>query len=125
MTGATRQKVQLHLLDAQLRLQCECCHPDGPLSDSLHDTCLAYHLLQEHDELINVHDWYQSFSSICCPVKVSSAKKGKGAKSGGSAADPVIIQACFTRAATGLQIAGLLRMPKEGCPDFAQRLCLN
>ncbi|KAG0554630.1 hypothetical protein KC19_12G106600 [Ceratodon purpureus] len=125
MTGATRQKVQLDLLGAQLRLQCECCHPDGSLSNSMHDTCLAYHLTQEHNELINVHDWYQSFSSICCPVKVSSAKKGKGGKSEGSAGDPVIIQARFTRAATELQIAGLLRMPKKGRPDFAQRVCLN
>ncbi|KAG0564790.1 hypothetical protein KC19_8G140500 [Ceratodon purpureus] len=74
---------------------------------------------------INVHDWYQSLSSICCPVKVSSAKKGKGGKSEGTAGDPVIIQARFTRAATELQIAGLLRMPKKGRPDFAHRVCLN
>ncbi|KAG0554621.1 hypothetical protein KC19_12G105700 [Ceratodon purpureus] len=95
MTGATRQKVQLDLLGAQLRLQRECCHPHGPLSDSMHDPCVGYHLTQEHNELINVHDWYQSFSSICCPVKVSSAKKGKGGKSEGSAADPGIIQYQF------------------------------
>lgn len=42
MTGATRQKVQLDLLGAQLRLQCQCCHPDGSLSNSMHDTSLAY-----------------------------------------------------------------------------------
>lgn len=41
MTGATRQKVQLDLLGSQLRLQCDCCHSDGSLSNSMHDTSLA------------------------------------------------------------------------------------
>jgi hypothetical protein len=34
-----------------------------------------YHLSQEHGELINVHDWYQSFTAICCPPKASSDKQ--------------------------------------------------
>lgn len=126
MTGATRQKVQLDLLGSQLRLQCDCCHSDGSLSNSMHDTSLAFHLTQEHNELINVHDWYQSFSSVCCPAKAASGRgKGKKGKTDGSEVDAVTIQARFARAATELQIAGLLRMPKKGRPDFAQRICLS
>jgi hypothetical protein len=35
------------------------------------------------------------------------------------------LRARFTRATIELQLVGLLRMPKKGCPDFAQRVVLG
>lgn len=138
ITADTRQKVELDMLGSQLNLQCECCSPDGGLSGSMHDTCLVYHLSQEHGELINVHDWYQSFTAICCPPKASSDKqmskrkdRRKGKRGRVEAESPTVLvdsttlQARFTRATMELQLVGLLRMPKKGCPDFAQRVVLG
>lgn len=68
MTGATRQKVQLDLLGAQLRLQCQCCHSDGSLSNSMHDTSLAYvHSLEyQSSGYLHPSDWQW----LECHIKV-------------------------------------------------------
>lgn len=57
-----------------------------------------FHLSQEHSELINVHDWYQSFSSICCPITLSAKKKGGKRGKSEPSMDPATLQyPLFTR----------------------------
>ena len=51
-----------------------------------------FHLSQEHSELINVHDWYQSFSSICCPINLSAKKKGGKQGKPEPSMDPATLQ---------------------------------
>lgn len=51
-----------------------------------------FHLSQEHSELINVHDWYQSFSSICCPINLSAKKKGGKRGKPEPSMDPATLQ---------------------------------
>lgn len=62
----------------QYKKQCRMQILEGKMwQQQLIQTCESgrYHLSQEHGELINVHDWYQSFTAICCPPKASSDKQ--------------------------------------------------
>lgn len=139
LIGETRGKVHLDLLNSREILKCECC-PPHVLRPSLHDTTLAYTLSQEHGDLIQVHSWYRSFAAIFDPPKSAqegsedndpAKRKGRGRKKKRSRdsepllpTDNVSIEARFTRAATELQIVGLLQLPKKGQSDSVRRICL-
>ncbi|CAM6101126.1 unnamed protein product [Calypogeia fissa] len=137
LIGDTRRKVHMDLLNSREVLKCKCC-PSERLCPSLHDTTLAYALSQEHGDLIQVHTWYRSFAAILDPPisgqeeKGQAKGKGRGRKKKGSKevepvpppVENVSIDARFTRAATELQIVGLLQLPKKGQSDSVRRICL-
>ncbi|KAK1307271.1 hypothetical protein QJS10_CPA10g01313 [Acorus calamus] len=133
LIGDPRKMIQVDLVKSKNYLQCSCCRSGGVLLASMHDTSLMYSLAREHGDLINLHDWYQSFKAV---VSVSSAKnKRKMPKSPSKkkklAADlapdtsEATLQARFCRAVTELQITGLLRMPSKRRPDFVQRVAFG
>lgn len=132
LMGDTRKMVQNDLINFQSSLQCGCCRGLVGLSSSMHDTSLAYNLAQEHGDVINVHDWYESFGAIVSGtdlnkelvVKKSSEKKRK-AMAGPLQTDKASIQARFSKAITELQIVGLLRMPSKRRPDYIQRVAFG
>ncbi|KAA3457286.1 origin of replication complex subunit 3 isoform X1 [Gossypium australe] len=132
LIGDPRRRIQVDLLEFQKLLCCRCCtSSSNALLPSMHDTSIMYKLAQEHGDLINLHDWYQSFKSIVlCPNSKRKPrqsplpKKRKGIKEGESQSE-ASIQARFCRAVTELQITGLLRMPSKRRPDFAQRVAFG
>ncbi|PPD83241.1 hypothetical protein GOBAR_DD19831 [Gossypium barbadense] len=69
LIGDPRRGIQVDLLEFQKLLCCRCCtSSSNALLPSMHDTSIMYKLAQEHGDLINLHDWYQSFKSIVlCP----------------------------------------------------------
>ncbi|KAE8699199.1 hypothetical protein F3Y22_tig00110584pilonHSYRG00213 [Hibiscus syriacus] len=63
--GDPRRRIQVDHLEFQKLLCCSCCtQGSSGLLPSMHDTSIMYKLAQEHGDLINLHDWYQSFKSI-------------------------------------------------------------
>ncbi|KAK9271893.1 hypothetical protein L1049_002258 [Liquidambar formosana] len=100
---------------------------------SMHDTSIMYTLTQEHGDLINLHDWYQSFkSTILYPstkgkhkVKQSPLSKKRKNITESENMSEASIQARFCRAVTELQITGLLRMPSKRRPDYVQRVAFG
>uniref|UniRef100_A0A803MP86 Origin of replication complex subunit 3 n=2 Tax=Chenopodium quinoa TaxID=63459 RepID=A0A803MP86_CHEQI len=128
LLGDPRRRIQADLLELQKYLHCNCCSTRGSrLLPSLHDTSITYVLAQEHGDVINVHDWFQSFKAILVtpPTKArskskhsSTPKKKKDINNLGEAA----IQARFCKAVSELQVTGLLRMPTKRRPDFVQRV---
>ncbi|GMJ12229.1 origin recognition complex subunit 3 [Hibiscus trionum] len=133
LIGDPRRRIQVDLLEFQKLLCCSCCtRGSSGLLPSMHDTSIMYKLAQEHGDLINLHDWYQSFKSIIlCPSSSKKKsrqsplpKKRKGIKESENQSE-ASIQARFCRAVTELQITGLLRMPSKRRPDFAQRVAFG
>lgn len=132
LMGDTRKTVQNDLLNFQSSLQCGCCRGLVGLSSSMHDTSLAYNLAQEHGDVINVHDWYESFGAIVSGtdlnkeyVEKKSSEKKRKAMGGPPQTDKASIQARFSKAITELQIVGLLRMPSKRRPDYIQRIAFG
>ncbi|KAA8533443.1 hypothetical protein F0562_031123 [Nyssa sinensis] len=134
LIGDPRRTIQVDLLELHKFLKCCCCSKSGniPLS-SMHDTSILYMLAQEHGDLINLHDWYQSFKATMLhpSIKVKqrlklspSPKKRKDANESQNKSE-ASIQARFCRAATELQITGLLRMPSKRRPDYVQRVAFG
>ncbi|XP_057863535.1 origin of replication complex subunit 3 isoform X1 [Cryptomeria japonica] len=129
----TRRTVQNDLLNSQLSLQCSCCTGVAVLSPSMNETSLAYHLAQEHGDVINVHDWYQSFGAIAFIPDQSNGYRGSEASSqkrqramnGLPQADKASIQARFSKAITELQFVGLVRMPSKRRADYLQRIAFG
>ncbi|XP_042493525.1 origin of replication complex subunit 3 [Macadamia integrifolia] len=134
LIGDPRRKIQFNLLNSRNYLQCNCCNKSGSaLVPSMHDTSIMYTLAQEHGDLINLHDWYQSFKTIVLQpskkgkqkVKQSpSSKKGKFTNDSQDTSE-ASIQARFCRALTELQITGLFRMPSKRRRDFVQRVAFG
>ncbi|KAE8724867.1 Origin recognition complex subunit 3, putative isoform 2 [Hibiscus syriacus] len=148
LIGDPRRRIQVDLLEFQKLLCCSCCtQGSSGLLPSMHDTSIMYKLAQEHGDLINLHDWYQSFKSIVvCPSNSKKKsrqsplpKKRKGTKESENQSE-ASIQKCnflvhhdlifidmlyYIRAVTELQITGLLRMPSKRRPDFAQRVAFG
>ncbi|XP_010918184.1 origin of replication complex subunit 3 [Elaeis guineensis] len=131
LIGDPRRTIQVDLLKSPTYLQCCCCSRGGnALSSSMHDTSIMYSLAQEYGDVINLHDWYQSFKATVlsastktkCKLQHSPASKKVKATPSESEAT---IQARFCRAVTELQIAGLLRMPSKRRPDFVQRVAFG
>ncbi|XP_056846196.1 origin of replication complex subunit 3-like [Raphanus sativus] len=108
-----------------------CCSQRGTtLLPSMHDTSILYTLAQEHADVINLHDWYQSFKRILSPrnSKAKTTSKSKKRKDRCEEPEPpaeASIQARFCRAVMELQIAGLIRMPSKRRPDFVQRVAFR
>ncbi|XP_038720201.1 origin of replication complex subunit 3 [Tripterygium wilfordii] len=129
LVGDPRRRIQVDLLESHKILQCNCCNRKGStLLPSMHDTSIMYNLAQEHGDLINLLDWYQSFKSVVlCPGvkrKRKSKQKCKDMNEPQKQSE-VSIQARYCRAVTELQITGLLRMPSKRRPDFAQRVAFG
>lgn len=133
LVGDPRRRIQVDLLESKKLLQCSCCSNGGKnLLPSLPDTSIMYNLAQEHGDVINLHDWYQSFKSIVVSPssrKVSSRqsplkKKRKDVKMSENLSEAVV-QARFCRAIMDLQITGLIRMPTKRRPDFVQRVAFG
>ncbi|KAF3642624.1 hypothetical protein FXO38_21030 [Capsicum annuum] len=73
LVGDPRRRIQIDLLNFYKILKCGCCsNSGGTLSPSMHDTSIMYTLAQEHGDLINLHDLFQSFKASIS----SSEKKG-------------------------------------------------
>ncbi|CAA2953529.1 origin of replication complex subunit 3 [Olea europaea subsp. europaea] len=134
LIGDPRRRIQADLLESHKFLKCSCCSKNGSMpSPSMHDTSILYTLTQEHGDLINLHDWFQSFKSIISHpgskakqrLRLSpSPKKRKGSIEPRNRSD-ASIQAEFCRAITELQIIGLIRMPSKRRPDYLQRVAFG
>ncbi|XP_010492584.1 PREDICTED: origin of replication complex subunit 3-like [Camelina sativa] len=135
LLGDPRGRIQSDLLESHNILHCVCCSKRGTnLLPSMHDTSILYTLAQEHADVINLHDWYQSFKSILIPrsskAKPKSKSSSKSKKRKDMCEEPeapteALIQARFCRAVMELQIAGLIRMPSKRRPDFVQRVAFG
>ncbi|KAL3510216.1 hypothetical protein ACH5RR_029617 [Cinchona calisaya] len=134
LMGDPRTRIQIDLLESQKFLKCGCCRKSGSVSwPSLHDTSIMYCLAQEHGDLINLHDWFQSFkatiyqSSVRTKNRLKQSPSPKKRKSSGEPQkiSEACIQARFCRAISELQITGLLRMPSKRRPDFVQRVAFG
>ncbi|XP_027147941.1 origin of replication complex subunit 3 isoform X1 [Coffea eugenioides] len=136
LIGDPRTRIQIDLLESQKFLKCSCCRENACISlPSIHDTSIIYSLAQEHGDLINIHDWFQSF-------KVTISKSGMRTKSRlkqSQSPSPkkrkpsnepqkiseASIQARFCRAVSELQITGLIRMPSKRRQDYVQRVAFG
>uniref|UniRef100_M4CWK7 Uncharacterized protein n=1 Tax=Brassica campestris TaxID=3711 RepID=M4CWK7_BRACM len=135
LLGDPRGRIQSDLLESHSILNCSCCSQRGTtLLPSMHDTSILYTLAQEHADVINLHDWYQSFKTILIPrnskakSKSKTTSKSKKRKERCEEPEPpaeASIQARFCRAVMELQIAGLIRMPSKRRPDFVQRVAFS
>ncbi|CDY49642.1 BnaC09g41200D [Brassica napus] len=135
LLGDPRGRIQSDLLESHSILNCLCCSQRGTtLLPSMHDTSILYALAQEHADVINLHDWYQSFKTILIPrnskakSKSKTTSKSKKRKERCEEPEPpaeASIQARFCRAVMELQIAGLIRMPSKRRPDFVQRVAFS
>ncbi|KAI3965045.1 hypothetical protein MKX01_013976 [Papaver californicum] len=136
LIGDPRKMIQVDLLKSHTYLHCSCCNKSGDsLLPSMNDTSIIYQLAQEHGDLINLHDWFQSFKAIILPP--SNTKKGKRKLQMSplskkrkvtvevESISEASIQARFCKAVTELQITGLLRMPSKRRPDFVQRVAFG
>ncbi|ESQ41660.1 hypothetical protein EUTSA_v10012783mg [Eutrema salsugineum] len=135
LLGDPRGRIQSDLLEAHNILHCICCSQRGTtLLPSMHDTSILYTLAQEHADVINLHDWYQSFKTILVSRSsktkqnsktCSKSKKRKDRCEEPEAPAEALIQARFCRAVMELQIAGLIRLPSKRRPDFVQRVAFG
>ncbi|KAK7341189.1 hypothetical protein VNO80_24114 [Phaseolus coccineus] len=134
LIGDPRRRIQVDLLEFHKILRCSCCSKSGnALLPSRHDSSIMYSLAQEHGDLINLHDWFQSFRTIVLQQKnkrkqnskQSPQPKKRKAINGSADQNEASVQARFSRAVTELQITGLVRMPSKRRPDFAQRIAFG
>ncbi|XP_056683459.1 origin of replication complex subunit 3 isoform X2 [Spinacia oleracea] len=134
LLGDPRKRIQADLLGFQKYLHCNCCSTRGSrLLPSLHDTSILYILAQEHGDIINVHDWFQSFKAIHVNPPTKSRSKSKHSSTPKKKKDiehfnnhsEAAIQARFCKAISELQVTGLLRMPTKRRPDFVQRVAFG
>ncbi|KDP39550.1 hypothetical protein JCGZ_02570 [Jatropha curcas] len=134
LIGDPRKRIQVDLLEFHNIIRCSCCSRSGnSLLPSMNDSSIMYSLAREQDDLINLHDWYQSFKLVI----LSSSNKGKHRtkhfpspkkrKVATEAAKPTeeSIQARFCRAVTELQLTGFIRMPSKRRPDYVQRVAFG
>ncbi|KAM3325051.1 origin of replication complex subunit 3 isoform X2 [Capsicum chacoense] len=131
LVGDPRRRIQIDLLNFYKILKCGCCsNSGGTLSPSMHDTSIMYTLAQEHGDLINLHDLFQSFKASISSSekkglkKLASPKKRKDNTHSQNNSD-ACFQARFCRAVMELQITGLLRMPSKRRPDYVQRVAFG
>ncbi|XP_039121495.1 origin of replication complex subunit 3 isoform X2 [Dioscorea cayenensis subsp. rotundata] len=130
LIGDPRRTIQVDLLKSRAHLQCSCCGShDSVISSSMHDTSIMYKLAQEYGDLINLHDWYQSFKATILGSRSKTKRKGQSPASKKMKTALIegdaMIQARFCRAVIELQITGLLRMPSKRRPDFVQRVAFG
>ncbi|KAK2400309.1 origin of replication complex subunit [Trifolium repens] len=134
LIGDPRRRIQVDLLDFHDILGCSCCNKSGKgLLPSMHDSSIMYSLAQEHGDLINLHDWFQSFRTIVLQNTNKRKQKSKNTPlskkrkemNGSGDQNEASIQARFCRGVTELQITGLVRMPSKRRPDFVQRIAFG
>ncbi|KAH9616952.1 hypothetical protein KSS87_019872 [Heliosperma pusillum] len=134
LLGDPRKKIQADLLEFHKYMHCSCCWNRGSrLLPSLHDTTILYTLAQEHGDIINVHDWYQSFKALMVNPSVKARSKSKRPSTPKKrkltthpqSDSESVIQARFCTAVSELQITGLLRMPSKRRPDYVQRVAFG
>lgn len=134
LIGDPRRRIQVDLLEFHNILCCSCCNKSGKgLLPSRHDSSIMYSLAQEHGDLINLHDWFQSFRTIVLQntnkrkqkSKQTPLSKKRKEMSGSADQNEASIQARFCRGITELQITGLVRMPSKRRPDFVQRIAFG
>ncbi|KAG6714539.1 hypothetical protein I3842_05G207000 [Carya illinoinensis] len=134
LIGDPRRRIQVDLLEFHKILRCGCCSKSGNvLLPSMHDTSIMYTLAQEHGDLINLHDWFQSFKTVVLHPSSKGKHKSKQSPYPKKRKDThdsenkgeASIQARFCRAVTELQITGLLRMPSRRRPDCVQRVAFG
>lgn len=134
LLGDPRKKIQADLLESHKYMCCSCCSSRGNrLLASLHDTSIMYVLAQEHGDIINVSDWYQSFKATIIQPSTKARNKSKHSPSSkkrknidhSPSFSEAAIQAQFCRAVSELQVTGLLRMPSKRRPDFVQRVAFG
>ncbi|CAI8597431.1 unnamed protein product [Vicia faba] len=133
LIGDPRRTIQVDLLEFHNMLHCSCCNKSGKaLLPSMHDSSIMYSLAQEHGDLINLHDWFQSFRTIVQhtnkrkqkPKHTPQPKKRKDT-TGSEDQNEASIQARFCRGVIELQVTGLVRMPSKRRPDFVQRIAFG
>ncbi|GAB2264944.1 Origin recognition complex subunit 3 [Dionaea muscipula] len=133
LLGDPRRRIQADLLTSEEFLRCSCCCGRGNmLSSSLHDTSIMYLLAKEHGDVINLHDWYQSFkTTVTGPAtkgklrpKQSAPKKSKRADDSGNV-NEAAVQARFCRAVTELQLLGMVRTPSRRRRDYVQSIAFG
>ncbi|KAG2300354.1 hypothetical protein Bca52824_036826 [Brassica carinata] len=130
LLGDPRGRIQSDLLESHSILNCLCCSQRGTtLLPSMHDTSILYALAQEHADVINLHDWYQSFKTILIPrnskAKSKSKTTSKSKKRKERCEEPEPPAEASIQAVMELQIAGLIRMPSKRRPDFVQRVAFK
>ncbi|XP_026445983.1 origin of replication complex subunit 3-like [Papaver somniferum] len=136
LIGDPRKMIQVDLLKSHTYLHCSCCNKSGEsLLPSMNDTSIIYQLAQEHGDLINLHDWFQSFKAIILPpsntkkgkrkLQMSPLRKKRKVAVEVESISEASIQARFCKAVTELQITGLLRMPSKRRPYFVQRIAFG
>ncbi|CAN1297210.1 Origin of replication complex subunit 3 [Linum perenne] len=142
LVGDTRRRIQVDLQEFHDIISCRCCRNRGStLLPTMPDSSIMYSLAQEHGDVVNVHDWYQSFKSIVLsmhtvPKKAKSKSKSKHYSPSpkkrktttvNEAAKPseASIQARFCKAIVELQVTGLVKMPSRRRPDYLQRLAFG
>ncbi|KAE9620214.1 putative origin recognition complex, subunit 3 [Lupinus albus] len=126
LIGDPRSRIQVDLLESYKILRCSCCNKSGnAILPSKHDSSIMYSLAQEHGDLINLHDWFQSFRTIVLQPTTKRKQKTKQSSNGSGDQSAASIQARFCRAVTELQITGLIRMPSKRRPDFVQRIAFG
>ncbi|WCJ27754.1 Origin of replication complex subunit 3 [Euphorbia peplus] len=134
LIGDPRRRIQVDLLHFHSIMQCSCCRRSvNTLLPSMHDSSIMYTLAQEQGDLINVHDWYQSFKSLILSTDNKakrrtkhspSPKKRKITKEPAKPSE-ALIQARFCRAVMELQFTGLIRMPGKRRSDYVQRVAFG
>ncbi|XP_038906703.1 origin of replication complex subunit 3 isoform X2 [Benincasa hispida] len=134
LIGDPRRRIQMDLLEFHKIIKCTYCSENrNSLLPCAHDSTIMYSLAQEHGDLINLHDWFQSFKTVASHPQAkrnhrtkqcSTPKKRKDKTSVESKSD-ASIQARFCTAVTELQITGLLRMPSKRRPDYVQRVAFG
>lgn len=78
LIGDPRRRIQVDLLEFHKILRCSCCSKSGnALLPSRHDSSIMYSLAQEHGDLINLHDWFQSFRTIVIQHKNKRKQNSK------------------------------------------------
>ncbi|CAI0547178.1 unnamed protein product, partial [Linum tenue] len=77
LIGDMRRRIQMDLQDFHAIIRCSCCSKRGStILPSMPDSSIMYTLAQEHGDVVNVHDWYQSFKSVVLSTHMVS-KRGK------------------------------------------------
>uniref|UniRef100_A0A6V7QXP7 Uncharacterized protein n=1 Tax=Ananas comosus var. bracteatus TaxID=296719 RepID=A0A6V7QXP7_ANACO len=127
LIGDTRRIIQVDLLKPQNHLRCSCCNGDENIvSPTMHDTSIMYSLSQEYGDVINLHDWYQTFKvTISTPTSKSRKRLHNSPASKKLKTTPTTENEAEIQAVTELQITGLLRMPSKRRPDFVQRVAFG
>ncbi len=83
------------------------------------DTAVSYQILSEGGKLVNIYDWYNSFSAI--RTAHMSANEGQDDLEGFDATPEVLLQARFARTCSELEFLGLIKHTKRKT-DHVQRL---